>query len=175
MGSPLPERRSIIGYEGYYEVSSDGKVFSLERWNGLYTVKAKELRPETTKHGYKRVVLSKDGVVKKYPVHRLVAAAFIENPENKPMVNHIDGVKTNNNIENLEWCTASENTVHAIKIGLQKEPPHKLAFHIRLSVYLCYERQSVEFGSVGLSKKFSIGRQTVSNIVEEFENVSRPD
>lgn len=64
--------------------------------------------------GYREVGLSKDGKQKHYHIHRLIAEAFIENPHGLPVVNHIDGCKTNNNISNLEWCTQSDNIRHAL-------------------------------------------------------------
>lgn len=75
------------------------------------------------KDGYECVELSVNGVKKGFPVHRLVALAFIPNPENKRTVNHKDDVKTNNNVDNLEWATDMEQTVHAIKY-LGKNPHH---------------------------------------------------
>jgi len=71
-------------------------------------------------NGYYYVCLSKNGKVRKFKVNRLVAQAFIPNPDNKPFVNHIDGDKLNNNVNNLEWCTQSENMLHAYKYGLRK-------------------------------------------------------
>lgn len=75
------------------------------------------LRP-SIQQGYCHVGLTIDGKLKRCRVHRLVANAFLSNPENKPYVNHIDGCRSNNNIENLEWCTPAENTQHAVKTGL---------------------------------------------------------
>ena len=72
------------------------------------------------KVGYRIVTLSKKGTHHKKYIHRLVAEAFISNPYNKKYVNHIDGNKQNNRIDNLEWCTASENNLHAFKTGLKK-------------------------------------------------------
>lgn len=108
------EWRDIIGYEGLYQVSSYGNTRSLER---LETTKdgRKRIRPAQTisqylhYKGYKRVTLCKDGIRKAYLVHRLVAEAFIPNPDNKPQINHIDEDKTNNAITNLEWVTNDEN------------------------------------------------------------------
>lgn len=68
-------------------------------------------------------MLSKDGKVKNESIHRLVAQAFIPNPDSKPQVNHIDCNTLNNNVSNLEWCTAKENTVHAWKNGMCKHSP----------------------------------------------------
>jgi len=108
--------KDIVGYEGMYQVSNLGRVKSLN-----YNRTGKENILSTSKNkGYFNVVLSKKGF-KPFTVrtHRLVAEAFIPNPQNKPQVNHIDGNKLNNNIENLEWNTASENQQHAYDTGLK--------------------------------------------------------
>jgi len=102
--------RDVVGYEGMYQVSSLGRV---------KTIKTQLIRKQTVTHrGYMRLCLHSNGSRFKYHVHRLVALAFIKNINNKPFVNHMDGLKTNNVIENLEWCTASENKYHAHKFGL---------------------------------------------------------
>ncbi len=107
--------KSIKGYEGLYEISDHGRVKSLDaRCYGKIKVNKKD------KDGYDKVWLSKNSKKKPYFVHRLVAIHFIDNPENKPIVNHIDGVKDNNHVSNLEWATRSENDIHAFKLGLRR-------------------------------------------------------
>ena len=105
----------IKGYNGLYLVSNTGKVKSME-WNR--TKKAKELK-QYDQRGYKLVGIRRNGTLHNYLVHRLVATAFVPNPRNLYDVNHIDGNKANNCAENLEWVTKSENTRHAIKMGLR--------------------------------------------------------
>lgn len=111
--------KSIEGYEGSYEVSNFGNVKSLPKSDGNGN-RERLLKQETNERNntnYKRVSLSKNGKVKRFQVHRLVASAFIENLDNKPFINHIDNNGENNNSLNLEWVTHSENMIHAQKQG----------------------------------------------------------
>lgn len=118
--------RPIKNYEGLYEISNFGNVKSLERYSDTKnkygymkrSVKEKILNPSISSKGYMKVTLSNDKN-KIFSVHRLVAQAFLPNPDNLPQVNHIDGNKQNNKVDNLEWCTNKENQEHAIKNGLK--------------------------------------------------------
>ena len=108
--------KDIQGYEGLYQVSNLGKVKSL---NYLHTGKEQILKPGKN-NGYLAVVLCKNGKVKTFKIHRLVATTFISNPLNKPCVNHIDCNPQNNNVDNLEWVTQRENIQYAYKLGRKK-------------------------------------------------------
>lgn len=109
--------KNIKGYEGLYQVSNYGKVRSLDKkvkgsnqYGKIFfvTKKGKQLKSRI-KNGYCNVHLIKNGVLKEFTIHRLVAEAFIPNPNNLPQVNHKDENKANNYVENLEWCTRSYN------------------------------------------------------------------
>lgn len=114
--------KEIKGYERCYHVSNLGRVKSIGRLsenNFAGTIFLEErILKHTNSHGYRSVVFSLFGKVKTMSVHRLVAQAFIPNPENKCDVNHINGIKHDNRVENLEWNTRSENCLHAFKTGL---------------------------------------------------------
>ena len=115
------EWRDIPSYEGYYQVSSYGRIKSLERvvksrWEKGCTYHEKIMSPSSCGR-YIRVNLRRDNISKCFSVHRLVATVFIPNPENKPEVNHIDGDRKNNYASNFEWCNASENALHALSLG----------------------------------------------------------
>lgn len=112
--------KDIKGFEGYYQISSWGRVRSLDRYvpdcfDSKRIAVGQILKPYKTKKGYLKITLYKNSkqVYKKCRVHRLVAEAFIDNPNCLPEVNHKDGNKENNSITNLEWCTGEENRKHA--------------------------------------------------------------
>lgn len=99
--------KDIKGYEGLYRISNTGKVYSV-RNNKLFV-------SCTCGAGYQKVVLSDNGVYKNHLIHRLVATHFLENPQNLPMVNHIDENKKNNHVNNLEWCSHKYNMNHGTR------------------------------------------------------------
>lgn len=125
--------KSVDGYEGYYEVNEAGEVRSVDRYvvesKGRYAGKMRFLKGALMKQSrgggrdrnntYNVVNLRREGTSWVAPVHILVARAFIQNPNNLPMINHKDGNKRNNNVDNLEWVTCSENNLHALRTGLR--------------------------------------------------------
>lgn len=109
--------KPIKGYEGRYEVSNMGRVMSLCYKN---TTQKKVMSPSPNLQGYFNLALMRSGKLKRYLVSRLVAEAFIPNPENKSQVNHINGNHQDNRVENLEWVTAKENMQHAFHVLKRK-------------------------------------------------------
>lgn len=111
--------KDIEGYEGLYQVSNLGNVKSLVNNKGI--AREKIIKPSICIDGYKRVLLCKDKTIKCFKIHRLVAQAFIENPNNLPCINHKDECKTNNVVENLEWCTQKYNINYGTCIKRRSE------------------------------------------------------
>jgi hypothetical protein len=108
-----------------YEVSNLGNIRTIpynaiKKDGKIHPVRQTNLKPALNKKGYLKVGLTINGKLKSFSVHRIVAVEFLENTFNKPQVNHIDGIKTNNKVDNLEWCNNSENILHSYKIGLTK-------------------------------------------------------
>lgn len=122
------EWRPVVGYEGLYEVSNDGKVRSISRdrecgITGIHHYEGRELSLSHDAYGYLQCALCDSGRIKKAKVHRLVASAFITKVDRKNHVNHINGVKDDNRVENLEWCDIADNNRHAYKTGLSHGIP----------------------------------------------------
>jgi hypothetical protein len=116
--------KDIPGYEGLYEINITGEIRTYPKVVGIgigYIQPIKHLRYRRCK-GYLVCTLSKDGVKKTLKAHRLLAEAFIPNPENKPQVNHKNGLKDDNRLENLEWASASENIQHSFDVLKRPKP-----------------------------------------------------
>ena len=108
--------KDVAGYEGFYQVSNKGNVYSVERISSQgKKCGGRILKPGYDKDGYLRVYLCKNGKHKIRFIHRLVAGAFLPNPNGLQQVNHIDEVKDNNNAKNLEWCDARYNSNHGTR------------------------------------------------------------
>lgn len=122
--------KDIKDYEGLYQVSNLGRVKSLKMWNNNKHIKGyiqrdKILKPKLNRNtGYYYVTLYKEKDKARYfTIHRLTAQAFLDNPNCYPCINHIDGNKKNNSIDNLEWCSYKHNSREAHRLGLSKNPP----------------------------------------------------
>lgn len=155
--------KSVSGYEGLYEVSDLGRVRSLKRaTTGGVVLK------QTMKRGYMHVCLSKENKPSTKSVHRLVAEAFIDNPMGKPVVNHMDGDKTNNAVSNLEWATYPENELHSIRVpgkkpnrpwkGKPRKFARKLSYADAIAI-IDSKRPSRE-----LAAEFGVSKTTILNI-----------
>jgi len=160
----------IQNYENSYEISNLGNIRSLDRYllrkdGRKYLKKGKYLNPGKNTKGYYQVRLEGGNI---YRVHRLVALAFIPNPLNLPQVNHKNGIKTDNRAENLEWCTNSQNQLHAYNNGLQKDRSGENNSRAKLNNLLVVEiRDLYKSGHEinDICDKFSESRQTIRNVI----------
>ena len=158
----MEEWRSVIGYEGIYEVSNYGRVRSVDREvkqsNGsIGHYKGKILKGEYDKKGYRRYRLSKNNKTQKKFEHQLVAQAFIPNPNNYSMINHKDEIKDNNHVSNLEWCDSKYNNNYGtIKQRISEAKKKKI---------ICIT-DGKRFNSVNEAAEFyGIGRRLISGVL----------
>lgn len=172
--------KEIIGYEGLYLIDSIGNVVSLPKLQGnkLHN-KYKILQPKISRSGYLEVSLSKNGVLKTYFLHRLIAIHFIENNNNLPQVNHKNGIKTDNRLENLEWVTASENTKHAYDNNLGnfqntanenlKKINEKASYK---KLYFCKDDKEYFFNSVKeASETLGLNKDNITRAIRKNQKV----
>lgn len=162
----------VIGYEGLYEVSNFGKVKSLRKMSGTCYRKERELSlNRLSVDGYVRIALANGNKIWETKMHRLVAEHFIPNLLNKETVNHIDGNKENNRADNLEWADRHEQLTHAYNHNLKKPIRGCENVNAKLTkkdveyIKMNYKRQSTEFGTVALAKKFGVTNVVVGNIL----------
>jgi hypothetical protein len=153
----------MVEIEKDYFVDMEGRVYSKRKFNTLT-----ELKQHKTGHkGYVKVRISR----KNQFVHRLVAIAYLENPENKETVNHIDGNKENNHVNNLEWCTRSENSQHAYDLGLHK-PYTDIKDHGNnkfADEWLKLVNQGVSMRELG--RLNCVSHKTISRTINKFNNL----
>lgn len=160
--------KEIAGYDGKYLVSEEGVVYSIRRQGSDGRIITQ--RPNTS--GYMRVDLRKGKEKQSLLVHRIVAEAFIPNPENKKCVNHIDGNKNNNSFSNLEWCSHSENMKHAVAHNLNKHPELRGEKHPRskLSQKDVKEIKALKNNNISgydIAEKYNVSSTTIYNIWKE--------
>lgn len=158
--------KDIVGYEGIYKISEYGDVVSLKRECGFGSRREEKPKTISIKKGYASVALCREKTIKHFLLHRLVAQAFIPNPENLPQINHIDGNKINNNFKNLEWCDRSHNQIHARKLNLQggeRTNTAKLTERDIRAIRKLYPKVN----SMELAEAFDIGQSTICKIINK--------
>ena len=165
----------IRGYEGLYQINNYGRIKSFPR---KFTVNGIRIRkPLLSMSGYLQINLSKDHKAKYFMIHRLVAEAFVPNPQNKPQVKHKFGHKFDSYFGNLEWVTQSENQQHAVDTGLQKSgidnSRAKLTKEDVRYIREHYKPHDTEFSGVALAKKFNVGCSTMRRVIngETYKNI----
>ncbi len=153
----------IAGYDGMYQISTKGRVKSFKRGKAIL------IKQKLNEDGYLHVCLSKGCHHKCFSVNRLVAMAFIPNPENKPEVDHIDNNHTNNCVENLRWATRGENAKYAVESGAYRfgdnHPRAKLTTAQAKEIMEIYIPRSKEYGIKALAKKYGVSRATIENVI----------
>lgn len=164
--------KPIKGYEGLYEVSNLGRVKSLSRKVNSYLgentrTMRERIMKQRIRNSYFIVQLKKDGIRKSYQVHRLVAEAFIPNPKNKSIVNHLDYNPRNNIVDNLEWCTQKEN----VNYSIQRMKHKKSVTHTNTSERYIYYRKSKGVYRVVIDKKEYPPFKTLEEAIKKRDEV----
>lgn len=167
--------KKIKDLEGFYEISNLGNVKSISRVVnssvqkcGFRIIKEKIKQSQDNGKGYKQLYVQVNNKRKLFYIHRLVAQSFLPNPENKPQVNHINGIKTDNRVQNLEWCTSNENRKHAVDNNLMKKGENhsksKLTEKDILAIRRLY-RINPRFNKTNIAKKLGVRDTTIHKII----------
>lgn len=166
----MEEWRDIEGYEGLYQISSEGRVKSLKRIaRNNHTVNSKIRKPKIDKDGYCCVSLWIDGVSKEHFIHRLVAQAFVPNPENKPCIDHINTDRTDNRAENLRWCTHKENTNNPISREKFLQNRYRVEGERRISIYKPTKEAVAKMAE---KHKKPVGMYKDGNLIKRFDSAT---
>lgn len=175
------EVKNVIGYEGLYIIDNLGNVVSLPKQQGSRFVNEYNImKTKFNSCGYKEVTLSKNGKFKTILLHRLIALHFVPNPENYRCVNHKNGIKADNRLENLEWCSASQNTKHAYinnlggfrdftNAGLKKINEYKAYIFVKL-----IDKDGVEYdfpSAVDAAKFIGTSNNEVTRAIRKSQRV----
>lgn len=152
-----PSIDSVIDLSGFYEVSNLGNV---------RTADGKPRSASLNDSGYLVVTLSAHGWTKSFKVHRLVAAAFILNPSNKPEINHLSGDKADNRVANLEWATAEENIEHSVAMGLSPSGvSHPAAILTPMAVRAIREKRAAGIKRQTLADEYGVSIDTIKAVI----------
>lgn len=166
-------RKPIKGFEGLYEITDEGEIITLSRElptpTSKYILKERRTKGYKDKKGYLQFDFRRRGG-KCVKVHRLVAETFIPNPNKYSQVNHINGIKTDNRVCNLEWCDNSKNQIHAFNKGLQKgdfnHPNSKLKYEDVIYIKNNYKKGVLGCGIRTLAKRFNVSASTIKQILD---------
>jgi hypothetical protein len=169
----MEEWRDIRGFEGYYQVSNLGRVRSVDRivrsrWGTEKPVAGHIIKCGLQPVGYLAMPMSKEGRAYRRSVHRLVAESFIPNPEGKPQVNHKNGIKTDNRVENLEWVTGVENCRHAIDEKLYEFPKGEERVQAKLTDQAVREIRALAAKGMWhkhIAARYGVGRKAITKVV----------
>lgn len=165
--------KDIDGLEGCYQISNFGRVKSLARYDySTRYIKEKIMKPSKDKDGYLIIGLQcarKHKKQKTYRIHQMVAKAFIPNPFNLPEINHKDEDKTNNHVDNLEWCTTKYNLTYGHRLDCVKgenNPKHKLTPDQVKTIRSVYIKGDSEYGQSALGRKYGISHVSIASIIK---------
>jgi len=160
--------KEIKGFDGDYYVSNLGRIKSYK-----VSVYGKIIKSNTNKLGYVYYTLTKNKKLRSFTIHRLVCLAFLDNPENKPHVNHINGIKSDNRLCNLEWCTRSENIRHADLIGLRTPKKAFEHYNSRFLKQDIIDIRKSKLSETKLAEIYLVNRATIGKIkrLERYKNI----
>lgn len=153
--------KDIIGYEGYYQISNLGNIKRFRKY------KSNILKPRINKRGYVQITLCKNSCTKTFRLHRLIAESFIDNPQKKLQVNHINGIRHDNRLENLEWVTQNENMKHAFNNKLaipligEHQPNSKLKEKEVLEIK---QRLLFKESIISIANTYNVSKSTIGSI-----------
>jgi predicted XRE-type DNA-binding protein len=156
--------KEVPGYEGKFMATEDGRIYSIARKNGRGVAKGGFRKLQKHPQGY----LFINAGDRQQLVHRLIAMAFIPNPEGKEFVNHINGIKTDNRVENLEWVTRQENENHAYGTGLKNSTgsSNTMAVLNEAKVKQIKELNTLGFNTAKIATQFGVTGSTISRIIK---------